>query len=412
MKTESRKILFITTSNLATNPRLYKEVVLAKEKKIVFTVLQFKIGNWSDEKSNILAKELINGSENMNKIISLDIRRKHKPRWLFYSLCQFLARILSIIFKNSLLLHAIAHSKRSCQLLINNQNSNSKFDLIVAHNLGSLYPAYCLSKKNNIPFIFDIEDYHPGEAVGHGREDEIRRREFLFKKILPKAGFITYASPLIGEYSLKLIPEFPKEKSALINNCFSPSDFSFKDNHSEKISFVWFSQNITASRGLEMIVPLLYQHNTKVHLTLIGHLYKNFYDDFLVAYEEILTIIPPLSQNELHQQLGEFDIGLALELKNSDLNKKIALSNKIFAYAQSGLFILASDTEAQYRFIDNNPSTGMVVNLGSPDLSNTVEHLLNNIQEIRKRKKDRFDHAKKLSWDHESHKLMEIWAKL
>ena len=248
--------------------------------------------------------------------------------------------------------------------------------------------------------------------MGHGKADEKSRREFLLKKILPKAGFITYASPLIGEYSLNLIPDYPKEKSALINNCFFASDFSFKENHNEKISFVWFSQNITAARGLEVIVPFLYHNKKKVHLTLIGHLYQSFYDDFLAAYKEVLTIIPPLSQDELHNQLAYYDVGLALEVKNSDLNKRLALSNKIFAYAQSGLFILASDTEAQNRFIEDNPLLGIVVNLESPDLSTSVEHLLNNIQEIRKLKKERFDYAKKLSWDHESQKLMEIWEKM
>lgn len=343
---------------------------------------------------------------------SISLGKRPFWTWAISSLIWKLSKIIVLFIPNHLRFNAYASSKSSYLLDGKLRKYNNKYELIIAHSYGALYPSYQFSSKRRIPFIFDIEDYHPGEAVADGTQNEVKRREFLLKKTLPKAGFITYASPLIGEYSLKLISDYPKENSALINNCFSASDFSYKENNSEKMSFVWFSQNITAARGLEIIVPYLYSYRQQVHLTLIGNLYQNFYDNFLGAYREVLTILPPVSQTELHDQLANFDIGLALELKNSDINKNIALSNKIFAYAQSGLFILASDTDAQKIFMEENPSLGVVVNLSENSLVDSIKYLLNNIKEIRYLKRQRFEYAKSLSWDNESQKLVEIWEKI
>ena len=144
-------------------------------------------------------------------------------------------------------------------------------DLIIAHNLATLYPAYVYSKKHKIPFAFDIEDYHPGEVIHSDSINEKIRREFLMSQLLPETKYFTYASPLIGEHSLRLIPN-NKSEHFLINNCFSELDFTEPKNEKTNnfITFVWFSQNITYNRGLELIIPALKKFKNRVKLHLIG----------------------------------------------------------------------------------------------------------------------------------------------
>jgi len=43
-----KKILFLTSTNLASNPRLLKELRLAVTHGYDCTVMQFQLGNWSD----------------------------------------------------------------------------------------------------------------------------------------------------------------------------------------------------------------------------------------------------------------------------------------------------------------------------------------------------------------------------
>jgi len=320
-----------------------------------------------------------------------------------------LARSLSIIFKNSLWLNALAHSRRSIILWNFIRKQKQHYDLIIAHTLPSLYPAYKLSKIKKIPFIFDVEDYHPGEKCSR---QEQQRRKFLMSKLLPYANFITCASEMICEYTLKLIPNFNKNKTQTVYNSFAQEEFTLYISQKTNIQFVWFSQNIASNRGLELILPALYKYKHIVNLTLIGNLYQDFYNNFLAKYSEILTIKQPMPQTELNKEICKYDIGLALELNQSDFNRSICLTNKIFAYAQAGLYILATNTPAQERFISQHPILGITTKQNSNDIEKKIKLVINNKDNILKQKTKRFRYAKKLSWENESKKLNKIWNNL
>ena len=54
------KILFITTTNLASNPRLLKELLIAENIFNYIEVIQFRLGNWSDVNTDTLKLSLKN----------------------------------------------------------------------------------------------------------------------------------------------------------------------------------------------------------------------------------------------------------------------------------------------------------------------------------------------------------------
>ena len=397
------RFLFVTTSSLATNPRLVKELKKASEMATCH-VVYFNSSDWSQTFN----------TEIENQVQDVLFHRININRFNFLYLS---SKLGNKIFKKLRFLHkfeffnSVSISDRSILLIIYLfcLRCIFKFSLVIGHNIGVFFPITLLFSKNKI-VVLDIEDFHPGERSSDS--DDYSKRVQLFRNTLAKASFLTYASPLIGEYSLKLIPDFPITKSALINNCFNASDFRFKEYLDNKISFVWFSQNIAAGRGLEWIIPTLFEYKVKVHLTLIGNLYQNFYDEFLINYKEVLTILPPLHQDELHSKLCEFDIGLALEQVSSDINKDICLSNKIFAYVQSGLYVLATATHGQSAFLDKHSTLGLLCSSDENMLETTIDTLIKNIFEIRKIKNERFEYAKKLSWENESEKLVDIWREL
>ena len=393
-------ILFLTTTNLTTNPRLLKEIKVALTAQFQVTVITFKLGKWTTD----IEDELIDKLKGV-AIIQINATRENTFSWLVATSINELCKKIFAIGYKSLRICAFSSDKRSFLLSNKLKGLSLKYDLVVAHNLGALYPAYSFSSKFSIPLIFDVEDYHPGESIYQDAKVERKRREALMKSILPRVAIVTAASPLIAEETKKLTGG----DVSVVNNSFFSTEFieplTYKG---EKVRFVWFSQNINKGRGLELILSALDHYKEHIQLTLIGYANQDFVNEWLLC-REYINVTNPIPQLLLHQKLSEFDIGLALELSDADLNKDIALSNKIFAYKQAGLYILATDTKAQSKFINSDKTAGKVIKQNLESVIKGVDFVLKNISEIRCNKLTRFEKAKDVAFEHEASRLKNIW---
>ncbi|MCX6239081.1 MAG: hypothetical protein NTY07_16225 [Bacteroidia bacterium] len=429
-----KKVLLITTSNISMNPRLYKELLTYLNQGFKIHIVCFSLSNWSDkldDKLRLQDKEV--------EICYLKAGRKPLINWILFSIIQWVSIRFYSVCKKSVFVSSIASNKRTLQLYFK-LKSIKKFDysFISAHNLGTLYVAAKMAEKNKVPFIFDVEDYHPGEYIFSDAINEKQRREYLLKRLLPQAACVTVASPLIGENIKALLGEIQINKMVLINNCFLSSEFVFNDakvknvgtnQHvskldDQKINFVWFSQSIAANRGLELIIPKLTRVSNRVHLHLIGNLYSDFNREWIEPNFKFITTYSPMQQEDLNRFICQFDVGLALELSSFDQNRQICLTNKIWAYMQAGLYILATDTSAQMQFIKEHGIHGMVFKadeIQKQEFLNieknifgeqAIDLIIKNIDNIRQAKFKRYQLSKEFSWDVEREKLVRIFNSL
>lgn len=400
----SKRILFVSSVNLTTNPRIYKEIVLATSLGYDVSFVGFKLGNWSDAK-DASAREAF---PNMN-IHYLDATRKHYFQWLYYSVVNFICRFAWRFNKGSILLSAIAHSKRSLQLGHYFNKSKDNYTVVVAHTLAALYPSFLLAKKLGCRFAFDVEDYHPGEWIRSDMHNEKKRRELLLKNMLPGASYISAASGLIAREVEKLVPGV---KVIPVLNFFPAGEFVPPSGEIDgKLRLVWFSQNINAGRGLELILTVWPSLRNEFELTLIGKADPEFYDKWLKDCGGII-IREPLHQAELHRTLSLHDIGLAIDVDTVDYNRSLAITNKILAYFQAGLYILATDTPAQTEFINTHPAHGMTAAQLPSSIQEMLQQVSQNREIIRRQKNTRFTRAAVHSWETESAKLKNEWEKL
>lgn len=404
-----KRILFISSTNLTTNPRIVKEIKLAVSLGYSVSFLGFSMNNWSGKIEEQHKKEL----QETVALHYISAERKPFIPWVISSVIEIICKKIYALFSASLTINAYAVSKRSCLLIqwLNENKPNA--DLIVAHTLATLYPAYKYAKKNKIPFAFDIEDYHPGEKMYNDIINETKRRIFLMKNILPASKYISCASPLIEEEVKKNIL-LNKTYAHLftVNNSFSKQDFILpQQNNSnvDKLKLVWFSQNISEGRGLELILPLLNKFSNNIKITLIGNVSETFFNEVLIHYNSFIEILPPLTQTELHQKLTTFDIGLAIEDINADVNRNICLTNKIWSYYQAGLFILATKTSAQEKFIADNKNHGVLFDFSEENFNKVTTELLENKEKIEANKTNRFNAALNNCWENESLKLTKSW---
>lgn len=390
-------ILFISTHNLATNPRLVKEIELALKNNYEVSVLCCSFDNWSKKNNEEIKQRLLSG------INYYEIPGNRKPffPWLLSSFWFSLSKILLTVSSKDVRLLSLRSNKRSWLLLRHLKKIKDKIDLVVAHNPGSFYPAMRFAKKRKISFGIDLEDYHPGES---NNAMESKNMEDLMRAILPHAGYVTVASESIFSESLKIVPF----RGTVILNYFSEEEFKMPVEKSGKFKLVWFSQNISFNRGLEVIIPVIEQRND-FELHLFGNCNDVFKNNYLQNLKNVF-LHNPLPQKELHLQLSEFDVGLAIE-PGKDLNNQLAVSNKIIAYFQAGLYIVVSDTLAQFTFLKSHPEHGKLL-LQDSILKDYFDELSQNKEIIRGRAQHRYEMAQERNWEMESQKLLNIWNHL
>lgn len=396
------KILFITTLNLATNPRLVKEIRLALGSGYEVDVICFEFNNWSYEFNLALRTEFTN--RNINFIVIPAGRKPFFP-WAISVFWEKFYRAIGTFIPLPLHLQSMGVSRRSGLLVKTLKTINGHFDLVIGHNPGALYPAYFIAKKMETKAGFDVEDYHPGEG---DNKNEQALTFSLMKTLLPKMDYVSFAAPLIKE---KHIKDCSKEGSNWITilNYFSGTDFVYekKKNDAGILKLVWFSQNIDYKRGLEQIIPVLDKYKDKIQLTLIGNCKETFANEFLYRRPHI-KIIPPLEQKKLHQLIQSFDIGLAIE-PGKDKNNFIALANKLITYFQAGLYILASDTPAHTAFFKEHNLHGMSTSLEIEKIPEVLDFLLAKKASIQAGYVERLSTSKNNIWETESIKLKEVW---
>ncbi|MFM2359361.1 MAG: hypothetical protein RLY16_1354, partial [Bacteroidota bacterium] len=279
-----RHLLFITTHNLATNPRVYKEVRLALQHGFTVTLICFEFEHWSKKIDEQLLKT-ISGAQ----IIQIPAGRKPLLPWLKSVVTEKLFRWLGKGIKLPVSWQAGAVSRRN-QLLIKAIQKVQSADWVIGHNPGALFATWYAAQQLSAKAGFDVEDYHPGEG-DEGYLSQVTLQ--LMERLLPKMNYCSFASPLIMQETALTIQPTPRWFTVL--NYFSKTEFTRPALIQNKIKLVWFSQNINVGRGLELILPQIKQLAEQVELHLIGNMHPQFQQTYLTDAVNVF-VHPPLAQ--------------------------------------------------------------------------------------------------------------------
>jgi hypothetical protein len=395
---EVKNILFITSSNLATNPRLVKELRLAIAHNYNATVLQFRFNNWSDALTEQLEEEFRDV-----KFIDISATRRPFRLWLLSTFFEKIFRFVPFFRFNGLLL-SFAISKRSFLLWMKLQHLRTKYDWVIAHNPAAFYPAFFFAHRNGARLGIDVEDYHPGETTNIKAAGAMKK---LMQLVLPEAAYCSYAAPLIAVEVQKDIPGM-NNKQLVVLNGFNAAEFiQPAEQPGEALRLVWFSQHIDGGRGLEKIIPVVNNLYPAVELHLIGSLKADFEQDHLQNKTGIV-LHAPMPQKQLHVFLAGFDAGLATDIP-VNRNRDIALTNKIIVYAQAGLVIAAMHTLAQDHFLEESDLQYEQMENDPSSIRTAFLNLYQKKERGELNKQEQFQKGQSYAWQKLSQPLLAIW---
>lgn len=393
-----KSILFLTSTNLAANPRLMKELKLARANGYSATVIQFSVGNWSDGMTNELQQQFT-----AVKFIQLSALRKPFFSWMLSTVLQKLCSIPPIGLRTNWML-SFSTGKRSFLLLKQLKKMTEKYEWVIAHNPAAFYPALWYGKRTGAKIGIDVEDYHPGETNNAKDADSIKK---LMQAILPSATYCSYAAPLIAAEVQKDIPGMTNKQLTILNG-FDAAEFNEPLAATDEVlRLVWFSQNIDAGRGIEEVLPVVQQLYPAVELHLVGQLNHSFEEKFMQNKTGIV-IHEPMPQKKLHHFLARFDVGLATDIP-VNRNRDIALTNKILAYAQAGLAIAAMHTLAQDEFLSNSNLLYVQMENKAESIRTALESLYKMKQNAELNKQKQFETGRLYAWQKLSQPLLTIW---
>lgn len=286
-----------------------------------------------------------------------------------------------------------------------------KSDLYIAHNLGALPAAVLAAKHHGTKAGYDAEDMHSGQFENQ-KDVFYLINKYIEEKYFPSTSYFTAASSLIAR-AYKEVYQYLKPVT--IDNVFPKVGFQFKERVNQPLKLFWFSQTVGEGRGLEDIITALSKVKAQTEFHLLGKCSVEYQQRLQALCRQTgynadqLIIHAPIAPVDIFQFANQFDIGMATEL-NTPLNRDICLTNKIFTYIQSGLAVIASNTQAQQAFLHQHPQAGKLYTLGNIEsLTQAVKFYVDQPEALANTRINNYSLGQQtLNWETESKKFMDV----
>ena len=225
-------------------------------------------------------------------------------------------------------------------------------DLYIARYVAGLPAAARAARIRHAAYAFDAEDFHLGDlpdAPEHAFEKATIRT--IEHRYLPGTAYVTAASPMIADaYADTYDIRRPKVVLNVFPRSNGPPSPTPGGTATPGPSLYWFSQTIGAGRGLETAVEAISIATSAPHLYLRGTAAVGYADKLSrlarqYGVEERLHIMGPETPDEMERLGSHYDLGYVGEHAET-VNRRIALTNKLFSYLVGGVPIVATDIPA------------------------------------------------------------------
>ncbi|PLX09619.1 MAG: glycosyltransferase, partial [Marinilabiliales bacterium] len=280
----------------------------------------------------------------------------------------------------------------------------SKTNLLVSNDLDTLLTNYLISSLKSKPLVYDSHEYFTEvpELVSRPNIQRVWKR--IEAWIFPKLKDVITVNDSIADlfekdYGIrpKVVRNIPFKKDVSIPA--KRSDLGLPDD--SKILILQGS-GINIHRGSEEMVEAM-KYLDGVKLLIVGggdvlELLKDMANKDGIKGKVIFRPRQPYEM--LMQYTSIADIGLTLD-KDTNLNYRFSLPNKLFDYIHSGIPVLSSDLPEIRKIIDEFEIGDFIPDHNPETIAKKVKEVLANEDLLDKWKKNIIFAARNLSWQNE-----------
>jgi len=290
-----------------------------------------------------------------------------------------------------------------------------KFDLLVSNDLDTLPACYLAAILKRRPVVYDSHEYFTGLPELSNRRLVRYVWKTFERTIFPRLKYVITVSDSIAglyekEYGIRPV---------VIRN-LAPSSEKLKPVERNELNisedeFVMIIQGtgINIDKGCEEAVEAV-AGTEKLALIIAGSGDVLNYVKEMTGRLNIMNrvkILPPMQWNELIRYTKTADAGLVLE-KDTNLNYRFSLPNKLFDYISAGIPVIAADLP-EISAVVTKYNCGIIIPGVTPgEISEAVELLRKNKSLSEELKKNAVKASLELNWERESWKVRDFYRNL
>ena len=286
--------------------------------------------------------------------------------------------------------------------------------LLFSNDLDTLLPNYIIHRFKNIPVVYDSHEYFTETPELVNRKGVQKVWKTIEAHIFPKLKDVITVNHSIA----RLFKEQYGNEIHVVRNippAYAPAEQKTKKElhlPEDKPLILLQGAGINIQRGAEELVEAM-QYVNNAHLLIIG---GGDVIDILKANTEAMhlsgriTFLPKMPFETLRQYTVLADIGLTLD-KDTNINYRYSLPNKLFDYIHAGVPVLASHLPEIEQIIDKY-QVGEIIDSHEPKkIAEKINAMLSDKTQLRQYKENCRIAAGILNWENEQEKLKEVLRK-
>ena len=289
----------------------------------------------------------------------------------------------------------------------------NKADVLVTNDLDTLLPNYIVSKLKSSVLFYDSHEYFTEvpELVNRPRIQSfwLAIEKYIFPKL--KNVFTvndSIASIYNSKYNVdvKVIRNMPFRSHMKT----SPITRAQLGLPTDKKIFLFQGAGINVDRGAEEAIEAISGVDNAVLLFIGG---GDVIDDIkrnveLLNLQQKVFFLPKQPMEVLYQYTSLADFGLSLD-KDSNLNYKYSLPNKLFDYIQAQLPVLASNLPEVRKIVEQYGIGKITPSHSIDDLRKSMKSMVSDDTQLALWKENLKFAASELCWENEEKKLFDIF---
>ncbi|HTB08116.1 MAG TPA: glycosyltransferase [Bacteroidia bacterium] len=284
-----------------------------------------------------------------------------------------------------------------------------KADLLFSNDLDTLLPNYTVSKLKGSPIIYDSHEYFTGVPELQNHAMKQKAWKWLERMIIPKLKYMfTVNESIAGLYheefgiDVKVMRNLPMKRE--LPDKRSRKELGLPE---DKNIILLQGAGINIERGVEESIQAMQFINDSILLIVgDGDTIEELKELAIkLQLQEKVKFIPRLPFDELLQYTIQADLGLTLD-KDSNINYRYSLPNKLFDYIYAGVPVLASPLIEVKKIIDHY-KVGECIESHDPEhIASVIEAMLNDKAKLAMYKANALKAKEVLCWEMEKQVLV------